>query len=340
MAEPETHHVSIGTATKLPGIDVSICVATRRSGVQLRACYSNMSSLPRMLRWTLSSLLLAAFAMPLASQDLPAGYAGSEMCQVCHEDTFLGFQKNPHALLEKSERWKKQGIACESCHQPAQAHAESMEVVGIVTFRAETPRRIDQACLECHGTTETHKGRSFSSHSRNSVSCVSCHRIHQEGGDLVPRGASADELCSSCHLDVRAAFNRPFRHKLQEGAISCVDCHNPHGDPPPAMMTRVSANELVCLKCHADKRGPFPFEHAPVKLEPCSTCHEPHGSSNPRMMARHDVTRLCLECHTTSLLNLGGSPPAFHDLRSARFQNCTICHSKIHGSFVSKDFLR
>ena len=31
------------------------------------------------------------------------------------------------------------------------------------------------------------------------------------------------------------------------------------------MMSRVSANELVCLKCHADKRGPFPFEHAPVK---------------------------------------------------------------------------
>ncbi len=103
---------------------------------------------------------------------------------------------------------------------------------------------------------------------------------------------------------------------------------------------RVSVNETACLNCHGDKRGPFPFEHAPVKMESCSVCHEPHGSSNPRMMVRHNVAQLCLECHTTSLAALGGSPPAFHDLRSARFRSCTSCHSKIHGSFVSRDFLR
>ena len=293
----------------------------------------------RFLRLTWVLPVLAVFAVSLFSQDLPDGYAGSEMCQMCHEDTYLSFQTNPHVVVETSDHWKKQGVACESCHGAGGAHAESMDPVGIVTFRTDSPQRIDQACLECHTATETHKGRLFSSHSRNSVSCVSCHSIHKDG-DLVPRGEAANALCSSCHLDVRAMFNRPFRHKLQEGAISCVDCHNPHGEVPPAMMTRVSANEPVCLKCHADKRGPFPFEHAPVKMEACSTCHESHGSANPRMMTRHDVSRLCLECHTTSLLSLGGSPPAFHDLRSARFQNCTICHSKIHGSFVSKDLLR
>ena len=107
-----------------------------------------------------------------------------------------------------------------------------------------------------------------------------------------------------------------------------------------AVVPWVSANEPGCLKCHGDKRGPFPFEHAPVKLEPCSTCHEPHGSANPRMLVRHEVNRVCLECHASTFSRLGGAPPAFHDLRSARFQNCTICHSKIHGSYVSRDFLR
>jgi DmsE family decaheme c-type cytochrome len=293
----------------------------------------------RFLRLTLLPAALTAFSIPLYSQDLLQGYAGSETCQMCHEDTFLSFQKSPHVVVETSDRWNKQGVGCESCHGAGEAHTESMEATGIVTFRTEAPQRIDQTCLECHGGTETHKGRLFSSHSRNSVSCVGCHSIHKEG-DLVPRGKSASALCSSCHLDVRAAFNRPFGHKLEESAISCVDCHDPHGESPPAMLSRVSGNELVCLKCHADKRGPFPFEHAPVKLETCSSCHEPHGSANPRMLTRHNAGRLCLECHTTSLLNLGGSPPAFHDLRSARFQNCTVCHSKIHGSFVSKDFLR
>ena len=39
----------------------------------------------------------------------------------------------------------------------------------------------------------------------------------------------------------------------------------------------------------------------------------------------------------------GGSsaqPPAFHDIRSPRYQNCTSCHARIHGSNSSHLFLR
>jgi DmsE family decaheme c-type cytochrome len=111
-------------------------------------------------------------------------------------------------------------------------------------------------------------------------------------------------------------------------------------------MQTVSANEPGCLKCHGDKRGPFVFDHAPVRLEGCAACHEPHGSANPRMLRRAQVSLMCLECHaneprTTAVSGtLGGIPPAFHDLRNPRFQNCTICHVKIHGSNVSRELLR
>jgi hypothetical protein len=37
---------------------------------------------------------------------------------------------------------------------------------------------------------------------------------------------------------------------------------------------------------------------------------------------------------------LGTVPPAIHDLRSPRFQNCNLCHQKVHGSYVSRDFLK
>ena len=37
---------------------------------------------------------------------------------------------------------------------------------------------------------------------------------------------------------------------------------------------------------------------------------------------------------------LGVVPPSFHDLRSPRFQNCTVCHQKIHGSYVDRNLLR
>ena len=64
------------------------------------------------------------------------------------------------------------------------------------------------------------------------------------------------------------------------------------------------------------------------------------------MLKRQEVSLLCLECHAnmpataTASGTLGGVPPAFHDLRSPRFQNCTVCHVKIHGSNVSRELLR
>jgi DmsE family decaheme c-type cytochrome len=277
-------------------------------------------------------------AQPEVSE-FPDGYAGSESCGMCHQDIFQNFQVRPHRLLTTSARWDVQETSCESCHGPGREHSETTDTAKTFGFNTGEHDRNNQACLKCHDGQETHRGRLFSSHVRNSVDCVGCHNIHTTPEDNLLADES-NALCSSCHLSAKAAFARPFRHKLNEGAIDCVDCHNPHGGPPPAQMRRVSANEPVCLKCHADKRGPFPFEHAPVKMEPCSTCHEPHGSANPRMLTRHNIGQSCLECHAGSMSTLGGIPPAFHDLRSARFQNCTICHSKIHGSFVSRDFLR
>jgi DmsE family decaheme c-type cytochrome len=132
---------------------------------------------------------------------------------------------------------------------------------------------------------------------------------------------------------------------VAEGAMSCVDCHNQHGIIRPAMTQIFAANETGCFKCHGDKRGPFTFEHAPVRFEGCGTCHEPHGSANPRMLTRQEVRFVCLECHANlpganGNAALGVVPPAFHDLRSPRFQNCTVCHQKVHGSHVDRNLLR
>jgi DmsE family decaheme c-type cytochrome len=265
--------------------------------------------------------------------------AGSEMCAVCHEDISLSFARNPHRAITKTQGGKWAGSECETCHGPGASHAESADASLIVSFKTASADRANQACLDCHRGAETQRGRLFGAHYQNSLACTSCHNIHAaEARPLLT--AESTELCSSCHLSARAAFRRPFTHKLEQKAIDCVDCHNPHGGPPPASQTRFAANDAGCLKCHADKRGPFPFEHAPVKLEACSTCHEPHGSANPRMMTRRDVSQLCLECHTSTMQTLGGPPTGFHDLRSARFRNCTICHTKVHGSYISKDLLR
>ena len=63
---------------------------------------------------------------------------------------------------------------------------------------------------------------------------------------------------------------------LREGKIICSDCHNPHGSVTEALLKKNSIND-TCYTCHAEKRGPFLFEHAPVR-ENCDNCHDPHGT--------------------------------------------------------------
>jgi len=288
----------------------------------------------------------AAPAPPPAANQ-PAEYVGSQTCQMCHEDLFNAFQKNPHQQVETGNKHGWATRACESCHGPGSKHADSASAADIRNPPKLKPAEADKICLTCHLNQPTHVGRINSSHARNQVSCTACHSIHANGPNgLVPRKqADINKLCAGCHADVWASFQRPYKHRLPEGAMSCVDCHNPHGSFLPRSIQTVSANEPGCFKCHGDKVGPFTYEHAPVRVEGCMACHQPHGSANPRMLTRHEVRFVCLECHSNlptpvPAATLGTIPPAIHDLRSPRFQNCNLCHQKVHGSYVSRDFLK
>ena len=280
-----------------------------------------------------------------ANEKKPAEYVGSTTCQTCHEDTFNAFQKNPHVAVETD---KKRGFAtraCESCHGPGGNHAESVSPTDIRQPAKLGTAETDRICLTCHQNQSTHTGRLISSHAKNQVSCTACHSIHKNGahGLVARKPAEVNQQCAACHADVWASFQKPYKHRLPEGAMSCVDCHNPHGTALPRSIQTTRANEPGCMKCHGDKAGPFPFEHAPVRLEGCGACHQPHGSANPRMLIRHEVRFVCMECHSnlptpqpSANSNLGTVGPAIHDLRSPRFQNCTICHQKVHGSYVDR----
>jgi DmsE family decaheme c-type cytochrome len=288
-------------------------------------------------------------AQAAAEPAKPAATVGSQTCQMCHEDIFNAFQKNPHQAVETNKKRGWDGKACESCHGPGSKHAESMNAADITNPAKLKPADADRRCLTCHLNQPTHVGRISGAHAKNQVSCVACHSIHKNGpnGLVARKPADVNKQCAGCHTDIWASFQKPFKHRLPEGAMSCVDCHNPHGTFLARSLQTANANEPGCLKCHGDKRGPFTFEHAPVKMEGCVECHQPHGSSNPRMLTRHEVRFVCLECHSNlpaPAVPLGGTlgttPPALHDLRSPRFQNCTICHQKVHGSYVDRNFFK
>jgi DmsE family decaheme c-type cytochrome len=282
----------------------------------------------------LSGALSAAQA---PAQALKPGYVGSDACAACHDELSTAFQKNPHHQLQVTNTWKWKGMACEACHGPGAKHAETADPAFITNPAKLPPLKAAEICLQCHGNQPERNGRVQSAHARNEISCLSCHAMHKGPERLLPiRASDINRLCATCHTAVWTQFMRPYKHRLDTGSMSCVDCHNPHGSFLPKMLATVAGNQIACFKCHGNLRGPFTYEHPPVKTEGCWRCHEPHGSQNPRMLVRADVRFVCLECHANIAVGktIGGVPPAFHNLASPRFQNCTICHTKIHGSFV------
>ncbi len=323
---------------------------------------------------TITVLLLLPFiagAAPKKARTGKEGYAGTEACLVCHEDMGKAFLKSRHGIIEtdKGRGWK--GQSCESCHGPGTKHGEAAEAKFILNHVKSTPREADASCLSCHKNQATHSGRISGSHAKAQVSCVSCHAVHHAVNDsslpmmrdfsekspaavaklalVSSRATKITELCSSCHASAWASFQRPHTHAVSQGAMSCVDCHNPHGTSRPFGLNttaRTTNSEPGCFKCHADKRGPFAFEHAPVRMEGCSSCHENHGSANPRMLNRAEVSISCLECHsnvpaaTNRTGTLGTVATGFHDLRLPAYRNCTTCHTKVHGSHINRDLLR
>ena len=326
--------------------------------------------------WSASAETLSA---PAASsqQKAPAdGYVGSETCQSCHEDQFNSFSKTAHSRLHKAG-WKSEAQGCESCHGPGKGHVEGGGDKSLIrTFADETSKQISETCLTCHSGKEEHINFKRGEHWRNDVGCTDCHTPHASArmgeklvGPFAAAGAPSSlqpvgsapahstdidppkmlikpeaQLCMSCHTEQKSQFTMPFHHKVLEGAMKCSDCHNPHGGAGihnDMKQTRASlGNDVACIKCHTDKQGPFVFEHEAVKVEGCATCHDVHGSANPRLLKRNQVQQLCIECHSDA--HAIGSPntPSFHNIQTLRFQNCTTCHAKIHGSNTHQFFFR
>jgi predicted CXXCH cytochrome family protein len=299
----------------------------------------------------------------LKSADSSASdYVGTEVCKDCHEDQFKAFSHTSHSKLADIGRWKDKVTGCESCHGPGKKHVEEGDPTKIISFKNKSAKETAETCLTCHAGKEEHNNFRRGEHWRNDIGCVDCHSSHAtiNGRNLASSNvfvttANAEkpglanvkllkmnepQLCLGCHGEVKPQFTATFHHKVLEGAMKCSDCHNPHGGFELKQTRLATGSDAACLKCHADKQGPFTYEHAPVKTEGCVACHTPHGSSNPRLLRYSAVNQLCLTCHSIDH-GVGAAEPAgpAHN-QNAQYSNCTACHVKIHGSRTSPVFFR
>jgi DmsE family decaheme c-type cytochrome len=213
-----------------------------------------------------------------------------------------------------------------------------------------------EACMSCHGGNRHLAFWDSGRHGRNDVRCNDCHAVHARP----PRGSTIAitrrdltvspfvttnrqleyETCISCHKQVRVQINKPSHHPIVEGKVTCSSCHNPHGAQSQAMIKHETLN-VQCWSCHADKRGPFLFQHPAVE-ENCLSCHTPHGSSHSKLLAEK-VPNLCQDCHDWSrhpgtaysgdqgFIRIPGSPAKTANTRFVS-RSCLNCHNAIHGS--------
>ncbi len=275
------------------------------------------------------------------------GYVGSETCKDCHEAYYNKFLKSVHG--KKAVPGNPANTdGCESCHGPGAQHVEKGGGRGVAIFvfgRKTDPNARDSKCLRCHENARSMPFWNLSRHKSMQVTCDNCHSIHSAvpGKDYLK--VAEPDLCFGCHRNIRAQTNKQSHHPIKEGKIKCSSCHNPMGTANIRGMIKADSVNDLCYNCHAEKRGPFAFEHPPVS-ENCLNCHEIHGSNHLKLLVRK-VPFVCQSCHTatghpsrpyTNFHSFGGPATAQKNKFFAR--SCLNCHGNIHGSSLSEFFVR
>ena len=172
------------------------------------------------------------------------------------------------------------------------------DVSKIISFKKMSSAQANRTCLSCHGEKREQAHFAESAHANNNVGCIDCHSPHHSETRQFLLVKQQPLLCYGCHTSTKADFSKPYRHRVNEGLVTCSDCHNVHGTGTVRQVRTTPNGDAACFKCHADKQGPFVYEHVPVKTEGCTSCHTPHGSTNPRFLRVSHVNFLCLQCHT------------------------------------------
>ena len=295
-------------------------------------------------------------------------YAGNESCLSgdCHTSRAVQTSKTVHIRTDVAGM--STHASCETCHGPGKEHTDrekeadrikkkDPDAAKLIFNFDRSPETNSAPCLACHRSSREHDLYSRSEHKLQAVACNECHASHlvvkPGAGDvanaILPQArfasypkladetrwrnesllkTSQQELCVSCHRTIEAQFALPARHRVLEGSMKCTDCHNAHGSLTKPLLQKATSYD-TCVSCHPDKRGPFVYEHAAVKVEGCTACHTPHGSVTQHLLVRGEARFLCVSCHA-----------GHGNLSYQASGQCTRCHVTIHGSNTSQFYVK
>jgi DmsE family decaheme c-type cytochrome len=263
-----------------------------------------------------------------------AKYVGDGDCATCHADAVAGYAKSPHHFAS-DPRTPAAAQSCETCHGPASEHIADPTNKPLKKFKKLAAGEVNATCVSCHNKGD-HVLWDGSQHESRGLACTTCHSVHSPksfAGQLKEK--TQIELCANCHRDKASKVDRSGHMPVREGKMQCTSCHNVHGTTNVKLLRKGDSVAELCTSCHADKRGPYLWEHAPSR-DGCVTCHDPHGSSNERMLVAKQPL-LCQRCHIgtrhpstvydAATVGAGANPSI-----RVYSRGCVECHSAIHGS--------
>ena len=311
-----------------------------REEAQAGLCIGNNSM--KKLILAVCSLVFVMLQWSVASAE-ESGFIENRQCFGCHKTQKQTYQDSVHGRAFSADAM----AGCQSCHGGGAAHNE---VAGEDNYTG--PLKIEsfkkgsgtddksRICLTCHQKDARRMNWMGSAHQSSDVDCTSCHQMHT-AQDKVRDKRTQPEVCYTCHKERRAQAKMASHHPIDEGKVVCSNCHNPHGSNGPTLLLKSTVGE-TCFLCHAEKRGPFLWEHPPVS-DNCLNCHNPHGTNNASMLKTRPPY-LCAQCHiagghsTTGIrsgydlgagVTPGGAATAAPQMAG---KACLNCHTQIHGS--------
>jgi DmsE family decaheme c-type cytochrome len=291
------------------------------------------------------------FGSRSASAQVDRSLDGDKKCTMCHDENWakpiLTIYQTKHGV-----KGDKRTPGCQGCHGESAAHqvdpgGKPPEVVFAAKSKNLSPVATRNAsCLTCHETNILARPHwSGSQHETHGVACTDCHEAHAVQQKVL-NPLTQPNVCANCHKSEFAQIHRFSRHPVLEGKVTCSSCHNVHGSDGPKLLVKETINQ-TCYTCHAEKRGPFLWEHEPV-VDGCTNCHTPHGA-NLSPLLKVSVPMLCQTCHTSDhaknlysganlpngnvttgngTIPLGSQSP----VAQGNARSCLGCHSTIHGS--------
>jgi predicted CXXCH cytochrome family protein len=265
-------------------------------------------------------------------------------CLGCHA-TAGQPQQDPRTFIMNT-RVAEYGIACESCHGPAEEHIKA---------NSAPLRRYALRRQSTNDPTITNPARVSSK--KSSEICAQCHaaRYNAKQGEWMMDGFDywhRDDLSTARPLtpghELRT-LNNPNdpdqaakRHSLsgyfwpdgmirvsgreynglietpcfQKGAMSCLSCHSMHRSDPNDQLARGMESNTACLQCHGNFASSSKLtQHTRHGVNSagslCYNCHMPHTTYGLLKAIRsHQIT----------------SPSAKVSLETGRPNACNLCH--------------